>query len=68
VALWVNDFLGLKGKERVSKVKLHKIARWVLDQYDLHHRMTAISEHEMEAQVRHHLPDLYAQRKKNQPA
>jgi len=68
VALWVNDFLGLKGKERVSKVKFHKIARWVADQYEIHHRMTAISEHEMEAQVRHHFPEFYAQRKKNQKA
>jgi isopropylmalate/homocitrate/citramalate synthase len=65
VALWVNDFFGLKGKDRLSKVKLHKIARWVTDQYEIHHRMTAISEHELEAQVKHHFPELYAQRKKN---
>jgi isopropylmalate/homocitrate/citramalate synthase len=65
VALWINNFLGLKGKERLSKVKLHKIARWVADQYEIHHRITAISEHEMEAQVRLHLPQLYALRKKS---
>ena len=63
VALWVNDFLGLKGKDRISKIKLHKIARWVADQYDVHGRITAISDEELEEQVKLHLPDLYAERK-----
>ncbi len=64
VALWVNDFLGLKGKERLSKVKLHKIARWVSDQYEVHRRITAISDHELEMQVKQHLPEFYAQRRR----
>jgi len=63
VALWVNDFLGLKGEERLSKVKVHKIARWVIDQYNVHHRTTPISEREMEEQVKKHLPEYYARRR-----
>ena len=60
VALWVNDFLGLKGDERLSKIKVHKIARWVMDQYEVHARMSAITDEELEEQVKEHLPDQYA--------
>jgi citrate (Re)-synthase len=63
VALWVNDFLGLKGDERLSKIKVHKIARWVMDQYEVDGRMSAITDEELEAQVRLHLPEQYALRK-----
>ena len=61
VALWVNNRLGLKGKERLSKIKLHKICRYVADQYE-NGRTTAISEEEMLEQIRIHLPDLYEER------
>jgi len=59
VALWVNDFLGLKGKDRLTKFKIHRIGRWVTDQYDVHRRTTAISDREMEEQIRQHLPRHY---------
>ena len=59
VALWVNDFLGLKGKEKLSKIKVHKIARWVLDQYEVDGRMSAITDEELEEQVKTHLPEQY---------
>jgi hypothetical protein len=62
VALWVNEFLGLKGDQRLSKIKVHKIARWVMDQYEEHARMSAITDEELEEQVKEHLPDQYAQR------
>lgn len=58
VALWVNNFLGLKGKERLSKIKLHKICRWVADQY-AEGRTSAISDEEMIEQIRIHLPEHY---------
>ena len=61
VALWVNDFLGLKGDRRLSKIKLHRICRWVTDQYT-DGRTTVISDEEMTEQVRLHLPDSYAAR------
>jgi len=61
VALWVNNRLGLTGEERLSKIKLHKICRYVADQYESG-RTTAISEDEMLGQIRIHLPDLYEQR------
>ena len=60
VALWVNEFLGLKGKDRLSKIKVHRIARWVMDQYEVHGRMSAITDEELETQVKNNLPDQYA--------
>ncbi|MBD3421353.1 MAG: 2-isopropylmalate synthase [Chitinivibrionales bacterium] len=59
VALWVNSFLGLDGNKKLSKIKIHKIGRWVMDQYK-DGRTTAISDREMEAQVKLHLPHYYA--------
>ena len=32
MAHWVNEFFGLKGEERISKIKVHKVVRWVMDQ------------------------------------
>ncbi|MBI2190618.1 MAG: 2-isopropylmalate synthase [Planctomycetes bacterium] len=58
VVHWVNSYLGLKGEERLGKLKLVKIARWVMDQYETG-RNTAISEDEMEALVKEHLPEYY---------
>ncbi len=60
VALWVNEFLELKGNARLSKIKVHKIARWVMDQYEVHGRMSAITDEELEEQVKINLPDRYA--------
>ncbi len=60
VALWVNEFLGLKGSDRLSKIKVHKVARWVMDQYEVHGRMSAITDEELEEQVKMNLPDRYA--------
>ncbi len=60
VALWVNNFLGLEGDERLSKIKVHKIARWVLDQYEVDGRLTAITDAELEQQVETHLAERYA--------
>ncbi|MDE2887952.1 MAG: 2-isopropylmalate synthase [Gemmatimonadota bacterium] len=60
VALWVNEFLGLKGSDRLSKIKVHKVARWVMDQYEVHGRMSAITDEELEEQVKINLPDRYA--------
>lgn len=62
VALWVNKFLGLHGKERLNKAKVARIARWVMDQYEVHARNTAISDKELEEQVRIHLPEYYNNR------
>ena len=59
VALWVNEFFGLKGDERVNKIKVHALARWVLDQYEVNGRLTAISDEELEAKARELLPELW---------
>ncbi|OPZ28748.1 MAG: 2-isopropylmalate synthase [Lentisphaerae bacterium ADurb.BinA184] len=63
VALWVNQHLGLTGDAQLSKIKVHKIARWVMDQYNLHGRTTAISADELAEQVRLHLPEYAAGRR-----
>jgi len=59
VHYWVNNFLGLKGDQRIKKTKMVKIMRWVKDQYD-QGRTTAISREEMEELVRTYLPEHYA--------
>ena len=63
VAIWVNDYFGLKGADRISKIKVHKIARWVMDQYEVEKRLTAISDEELETQVSLLMPDLWARYK-----
>ena len=63
VALWVNTYLGLEGDKKLSKIKVHKVARWVMDQYEVHSRMSAITDEELAQQVQEHLPDHYANRK-----
>jgi len=59
VALWVNYFLGLRGREKISKIKMAKIGRWVVDQYEKHGRITSVSEEEMIDLLREHLPEHY---------
>jgi isopropylmalate/homocitrate/citramalate synthase len=59
LAMWINDFLGLKGKERLTLSKVAKIQRWVMDQYEKQGRLTAISNEELEEQVRMNFPELY---------
>ena len=50
VVHWINEFFGLKGDERINKIKCHKVARWVMDQYEVHGRMTSISDEETGSQ------------------
>jgi len=40
VTHWINDFFGLKDEERINKIKVHKLARWVIDQYEQESRLT----------------------------
>ena len=64
IAVWVNDFLGTKGTpDQVKLTKVVKIQKWVMEQYDTHGRLTAISDEELQEQVRTHLPELYAKSK-----
>ena len=65
VALWVNDFLGLKGEERLSVMKVAKIQRWVMDQYEIEGRMSSITDEELEEQVKINLPEYYKQHHRN---
>lgn len=59
IAHWVNEFLDLKGADRIKKTRMAPIMRWVTDQYNVHHRITTISDEEMEEQIREHLPEAY---------
>jgi isopropylmalate/homocitrate/citramalate synthase len=65
VALWVNEFLGLKGDDRLSVMKVAKIQRWVMDQYEKEGRMSSITDQELEEQVKIHLPEYYNKYRKN---
>jgi len=65
VALWVNEFLGLKGDERLTVMKVAKIFRWVMDQYEKDGRMSSITDQELEEQVKIHLPEHYNKLKSN---
>jgi citrate (Re)-synthase len=65
VALWVNEFLGLKGEERLTVMKVAKIFRWVMDQYEKDGRMSSITDQELEEQVKIHLPEHYNKLKRN---
>ncbi|PJB62496.1 MAG: 2-isopropylmalate synthase [Armatimonadetes bacterium CG_4_9_14_3_um_filter_58_7] len=64
IALWVNEFLGLEDDDRLSVMKVVKIQRWVMDQYEKEHRLTTISDQELEEQVKIHLPEYYEKMKK----
>ena len=64
VYLWVNNFLGVTGKDRLKKTKIVKIMRWVTDQYDVENRTTAISDQELTDLVKQHLPAQYEQARK----
>jgi citrate (Re)-synthase len=61
VAHWVNEFFGLSGDDRISKIKVHKVARWVIDQYEKDGRLTAISDQELEAKVEELMPKYWDQ-------
>ena len=65
VAHWINEFFGLKGEDRISKIKCHKVARWVMDQYEVEKRMSSISDEELEAKVQELMPEYWAKYKKN---
>ncbi|MEX0737336.1 MAG: 2-isopropylmalate synthase [Bacteroidota bacterium] len=65
VALWVNDFLGLHGEERLTVMKVARIQRWVMDQYEKEGRMSSITDQEMEEQVKIFLPEYYQSHRKN---
>jgi len=65
IAVWVNEYLGVKGTpDEVKLTKVYKIQQWVMDQYNTHGRLSAISDEELAQQVKTHLPDLYAKYKR----
>jgi isopropylmalate/homocitrate/citramalate synthase len=65
IAIWVNDFLGTRGTaQEVKLTQVVKIQKWVMDQYNVHGRLSAISDEELAEQVKTHLPELYAARAK----
>jgi len=59
IVLWVNDYLGLEGEDRLSKTKVGRIARWVRDQYEKQGRITSISEEELLKVCKQHLPEYF---------
>ncbi len=64
IVVWVNEFLGTRGTpDAVGLTKVVKIQHWVMEQYNEHGRLTAISDQELADQVKQHLPKLYAKYK-----
>jgi citrate (Re)-synthase len=63
VAVWVNDYFGLKGEERISKIKVSKVFSWVMSQYEGEGRLTAISDDELEAKVKELMPEYWTKYK-----
>jgi len=59
VAHWLNEFFGLKGDQRINKIRVHKLARWVIDQYEKEGRLTAISDQELQAKAKEFFPDYW---------
>ena len=60
VYLWVNNFLGRFGKDRIKRSKMARIMRWVADQYEVEKRTTNISDRELATLVREHMAEEYA--------
>jgi isopropylmalate/homocitrate/citramalate synthase len=60
VAVWVNEYFGLAGEERISKIKVIKVAQWVMDQYEVEGRLSTITDEELEARVKEYMPDVCA--------
>jgi isopropylmalate/homocitrate/citramalate synthase len=58
VAIWVNEYFGLKGDARISKIKVYKVAQWVMDQYEKEGRLSTITDQELEEKVREYMPDF----------
>ncbi|MEN6578345.1 MAG: 2-isopropylmalate synthase [Phycisphaerales bacterium] len=65
VVHWINEFFGLKDEDRINKIKVHKLARWVIDQYEVDGRLTAISDLELAAKAKEFYPDYWAKYKAN---
>ena len=63
VVHWVNEFFGLKEDDRINKIKIHRLARWVIDQYEQEGRLTAISDQELAAKAKEFFPDYWAKYK-----
>ena len=60
IALWVNEYFGLTGDDRISKIKVYKVAQWVMDQYEVEGRLSTITDEELESKVKELMPDYYA--------
>jgi citrate (Re)-synthase len=63
VVFWVNNFLGRTGNDRIGVKACMEICRWVNNQYKKNGRITAISDKELQDQVKKHLPGMYDNRK-----
>jgi isopropylmalate/homocitrate/citramalate synthase len=59
IAIWVNEYFGLTGEDRISKIKVYKVAQWVMDQYEVEGRLSSITDDELEAKVKELMPEYY---------
>jgi citrate (Re)-synthase len=60
VTIWINEYFGLTGEDRINKIKVVKVAKWVMDQYEIEGRLSTITDEELEARVKEFMPDYTA--------
>ncbi len=65
IAIWVNDYFNLTGENRINKIKVHRVAQWVMDQYEKEGRLSTITDEELEAKVKELMPDYYSKYRGN---
>jgi len=63
IAIWINEYFGLTGEDRISKIKVHKVAQWVMNQYEVEGRLSTITDEELETKVKDYMPDYFAKYK-----
>ncbi len=61
IAAWLNSYFLLKGDRKIDKKdpRVKKIKEWVDHEYDENHRITVVSDAEMEQLVKQYMPELF---------
>jgi hypothetical protein len=58
ISIWVNEYFGLSRDDRISKIKVHRVAQWIMDQYEKEGRLSTITDEELETKVKEYMPDF----------
>ena len=55
----IMESIALEGDEQLNKIKVHRLARGVIDQYGIEGRLTAISDEELETKIEQLPPERW---------